>query len=95
MLGPQARTKVDPDPNPFTYWNLNKNPSPVINRSNLLDNRRVGAHLHTYIPPPQLLLGSLNALLIQCALTSMLPTVCSATMHKNSMSVRALCLTLS
>ena len=34
--------KMDSDPNPFTYRDLNKNPNPIINESEPLRNWRIG-----------------------------------------------------
>ena len=42
VSGPRVRTKVEPDPDLFTYRGLNKDPDPVFNGSEPPGNRIIG-----------------------------------------------------
>ena len=55
-LGLRVRTKVEPDPDPFTYRGLNKETDPVFNELEPWGNWRIGTHLHPY---PGVLMGQL------------------------------------
>ena len=50
VSGPQVETKVEPDPDLFTYRGLNKDPDPVFNGSEPSGNWRIGDLSTSLVP---------------------------------------------